>query len=79
MINPIRPEMQRKLQDSFDNTLEAHFLLDLIAVEFQSDQMSVQCFDKRIVDRVIQCVQRHRHHVNEGVVGGFIECKKEKR
>ncbi len=30
---------------------EAFVLLDLIAAEFKSDPMSVQCFDLRIVER----------------------------
>ncbi len=36
-----------------DLKLEAVRLLDLIAAEFASDPMSVQCFDRRIVESVI--------------------------
>ncbi len=35
-----------------DQQKEAAVLLDLIAAEFESDPMSVQCFDLRIVERV---------------------------
>lgn len=41
-----------------DNNKEAHALLALINAEFQSDPMSVQCFDLRIVQRVKECVER---------------------
>jgi hypothetical protein len=34
---------------------EAGTLIDLIAAEFKSDPMSVQCFDLRIVERVKRC------------------------
>ena len=43
-----------------ENDAEAHTLLDLIDAEFQSDPMSVQCFDLRIVERVRQCVAAHK-------------------
>ena len=36
--------------------IEALELLKLIDAEFQSDPMSVQCFDLRIVKRVNECV-----------------------
>jgi hypothetical protein len=54
------PRMTRKAEEaikmSFDNTREAHELLDLIDAEFRSDPTSVQCFDLRIVERVRECV-----------------------
>lgn len=33
--------------------------LSLIVAEFKSDPMSVQCFDKRIVDKAIQLVEEY--------------------
>lgn len=48
-------EMEREIEESFENDKEAHVLLALIDAEFQSDPTSVQCFDLRIVERVKQC------------------------
>jgi predicted LPLAT superfamily acyltransferase len=45
---------------TIDNDREAHKLLDLINAEFQSDPMSVQCFDLSIVTRVKECVEREK-------------------
>ncbi len=42
---------------------ECRILIDIIASEFESDPMSVQCFDKRIVDRVICAAKDHREYV----------------
>lgn len=36
---------------------EAFSLLKLIDAEFQSDPMSVQCFDLRVVERVRKCIE----------------------
>jgi hypothetical protein len=41
-----------------DNQEEAFNLLDLINAEFQSDPISVMCFDLSVVDRVRECVAR---------------------
>jgi hypothetical protein len=49
-----------QIEASFDNDREAHALLALIDAEFQSDPMSVQCFDLRIVERVKLCVTKHK-------------------
>lgn len=51
---------QREIEESFDNTREAHTLLDLIVAEFESDPMSVQCFDLRVVERAKACVKKRR-------------------
>lgn len=59
---------ERELEAMFDNDIEAHVLLDLINAEFQSDPMSVQCFDARIVERVKQCVARHKGFVRRNSV-----------
>jgi hypothetical protein len=43
------------MERRFDALREAEVLIDLVAAEFSSDPMSVQCFDLRIVERVKQC------------------------
>ena len=58
----------RRQLDEFDAHIErgreinkeAHVLLDLIAAEFKSDPMSVQCFDLQVVDRVKKIVDDRR-------------------
>jgi hypothetical protein len=56
--------------DPFDigNDHEAFKLLDLINAEFQSDPMSVQCFDLRIVQRVKDCVEKRKRAERRGDV-----------
>lgn len=51
---------QRQMEEEFDNQDEAWKLLDLVNAEFQSDPMSQQCFDNRIVERIRACIQRRR-------------------
>jgi hypothetical protein len=51
---------QKEIEASFDNQREAHTLLALIDAEFQSDPMSVQCFDLRVVQRVKECVAKQK-------------------
>jgi hypothetical protein len=46
----------RQMEERAKVELEAFELLDLIVAEFESDPMSVQCFDLRIVDRAKKCV-----------------------
>ena len=53
----LTPKAQREIERGFDNTREAHELLALIVAEFESDPMSVQCFDLRIVERAKACVR----------------------
>lgn len=48
------------LDARFKNNAEAHELLALIAAEFRSDPLSVQCFDARIVTRVHLCVAKEQ-------------------
>lgn len=43
---------------------EAEVLLDLVAAEFASDPMSVQCFDLRVVERVKACAKVLRDNPN---------------
>ena len=45
----------------YENDKEALLVLDLIVTEFESDPMSVQCFDLRVVRRAKDCIaQRMR-------------------
>lgn len=46
---------ERQMEARFDALREAEILIDLVAAEFASDPMSVQCFDLRVVDRVKAC------------------------
>lgn len=59
------PAWERAMEEKFDNDDEAHTLLDLINAEFQSDPMSVQCFDLRIVERVKLCVAHRKAHATK--------------
>jgi hypothetical protein len=56
----LSPKAIAQMEAAFRNDEEAHTLLDLINAEFQSDPMSVQCFDLRIVERVKRCVEARR-------------------
>lgn len=51
----LTPKAQRKADRRFAAQLEAAELIGIIAAEFKSDPMSVQCFDLRIVERAIAC------------------------
>lgn len=42
---------------------ECRELINIIAGEFESDPMSVQCFDLRVVKRVIEAAKIHRQYV----------------
>jgi hypothetical protein len=53
-------EIERQIEARFDLQREAEILIDLIAAEFASDPMSVQCFDLRVVERVKQCAAGFR-------------------
>ena len=41
---------------------ECRELIDIIAAEFESDPMSVQCFDLRIVERAKKAAKTHRRY-----------------
>lgn len=49
-------DTEKRLEMTSKNDREARVLLGLINAIFQSDPLSVQCFDRRIVDRVQYCV-----------------------
>lgn len=59
LIRHLRGRIRHE-QHALDDFEEALKLLDLIDAEFQSDPMSVQCFDLRIVKRVHDLVTRYR-------------------
>lgn len=44
-----------------ENLREAFYLLSLINAEFESDPMSVQCFDLRLVERVRAWIEANRN------------------
>jgi hypothetical protein len=67
VIAELSRRFQRDMEAKWDNDREAHILLDLINAEFQSDPMSVQCFDLRVVDRVKLCVEKAKRY--EKVLG----------
>lgn len=50
----------RSHEDLPPNEREIYELLDLIVAEWESDPMSVQCFDLRIVERAKKTVEPFR-------------------
>lgn len=67
-MNRLSPAAETAIEKSFDNTRDAHELLGLINAEFQSDPVSVQCFDLRVVERVKACVALRMELERKGVV-----------
>jgi hypothetical protein len=61
------------------NDDEAWRLLDLIDAEFQSDPMSVQCFDLGIVRRVKECVARRKQMERAGDVPPLLTTGRSRR
>lgn len=59
-------EAERQIEDNFKNTEEAWALLALIDAEFQSDPMSVQCFDLHVVQRVKECISKRKTFTETG-------------
>lgn len=49
-----------------DNELEAMKVLDLIVAEFESDPMSVQCFDLRTVERAKKVIHVRKQFERAG-------------
>ena len=54
----LTPEAVHELEELWTLERRAVELLDIIAAEFQSDPMSVQCFDLRIVEETINISKR---------------------
>ena len=46
---------------------ECRELINIIAAEFESDPMSVQCFDRRIVERSIKAANTHRRYEDASI------------
>lgn len=67
-MSEMTAEGLRAMEEAVENSREAHRLLNLINAEFQTDPMSVQCFDLRVVGRVKECVATRERLVREGVV-----------
>lgn len=57
------------IENGWKNDAEAHELLDLIVAEFNSDPMSVQCFDMRIVKRAQLCVAKRKAYIGNKEFG----------
>ncbi len=53
---------EKLMEENFVNTDEAFALLDLIVCEWNSDPMSVQCFDLRLVERAKECIRKRRNY-----------------
>jgi hypothetical protein len=49
-----------------ENDKEAFKVLHLIVAEFESDPMSVQCFDLRIVQRAKDCIAKQKQWERAG-------------
>ena len=64
----LRAFAQKIIEDVWKNDDEAHELLALIVAEFESDPLSVQCFDSRIVDRAKLCVARRKKYNEKGPI-----------
>lgn len=65
----LSPRGMAVLESGFQNNEEAHAVLALIVAEFETDPMSVQCFDARIVARAIACVKQRREADAGGSAG----------
>ena len=67
--NPSRltHKQQAEIERQWDLRREAVRLVKLVAAEFRSDPMSVQCFDARIVKRVIECAAESKDPDEMGV------------
>lgn len=51
----LSPQRIAQMERRFSALREAEALIDLIAAEFASDPISVQCFDLRVVERTKAC------------------------
>lgn len=58
MNDLMKPSVARKMEKQFALRREAVELLGVIAAEFQTDPLSVQCFDARTVERAIEVSDR---------------------
>jgi hypothetical protein len=51
---------RRELQEQHDADTRVWELMDLICAEFQTDPMSRQCFDSRIVEEAVALVRNRK-------------------
>jgi len=58
MRNNLTPKAQQELEERWTLQHEAVQILDSVVAEWESDPMSVQCFDLRIVTRASAVVKR---------------------
>lgn len=56
-------------REAFDLQVEAWKLLALVGAEFASDPMATQCFDKRVVVRVLSALEKRKELEAGGHVG----------
>lgn len=54
----LTPKAEREMEERFTLQRRALELLNIISAEFESDPMSVQCFDLRIVEETKRTVSR---------------------
>lgn len=60
MHNRLSDKEVVRIERGFDRTRRAWELLDIIAAEFESDPLSVQCFDLRIVEEVKKIIRTQK-------------------
>ena len=65
-MNHLTEKATRDIERGFELTREAWQLLDIIVAEWESDAMSVQCFDLRIVARAKKAVSEHKELNSNG-------------
>ena len=54
----LTPKAEREMEELFKLRQEAIQILDVVVAEWDSDPMSVQCFDLRVVQRAKEVVRR---------------------
>lgn len=53
---------------AYENEKEAYKVLAIIVAEFESDPMSVQCFDLRVVQRAKDVVAKRKELERKGIM-----------
>jgi uncharacterized coiled-coil protein SlyX len=59
-MNQLTTEAINAIEKRFAMQDKAFELLDLIVAEWESDPMSVQCFDLRVVEQAKELMQEHK-------------------
>ena len=54
------PELVREIEEEFDANKRVWELMAIITAEFESDPMSVQCFDSLVVQEAVDLVRKKR-------------------